>query len=105
MDTFLIPLTNVPQEFNITLGDLDLIIINKWNDSNEGGWVIDILNDTTNTPIICNIPLVTGVDLLAQYEYLGLNAKLVVYTDGDANAVPTLDNLGIDSNLYYVAAV
>ncbi len=105
MDIFLIPLTNTPQEFNITLGQMDLIIICKWNDSVEAGWVIDILDDVTNLPIVCNIPLVTGVDLFEQFEYLGFNAKLIVYTDGDENAVPTLENLGINSNLYYLAAV
>jgi hypothetical protein len=105
MDLFLIPLVNTPQQFNITLGTQDLIIVCKWNDSPDGGWVVDILDDVTNAPIVCNIPLVTGTDLLAQYEYLGFKAKLVVYTDGDASAVPTLDNLGIDSNLYYQAVV
>jgi hypothetical protein len=105
MDLFLIPLVNTPQQFNITLGEQDLIIVCKWNDSPDGGWVIDILDDITNAPIICNIPLVTGVNLLEQYDYLGFNTKLVIYTDGDANAVPTLDNLGVDSNLYYQAAV
>lgn len=105
MDLFLIPLINTPQQFNITLGTRDLIILCKWNDSNEGGWAVDILDDVTNAAIICNIPLITGTNLLEQYAYLGLNAKLVIYTDGDAEAVPTLDNLGIDSNLYYQAVV
>jgi hypothetical protein len=104
-DLFLIPLTNTPQEFPITLGDRDLILVSKWNDSFEGGWTLDILDDNANAPIVCNIPLVTGVDLLEQYEYLGLKAKLVVYTDGDASAVSTLDNLGTDSNLYYQAVI
>ncbi len=52
-----------------------------------------------------NIPLVTGTDLLGQYEYVGLNGQLFVYTDGNADNVPTLDNLGIESNLFYLTDV
>lgn len=105
METFIIPLLNVPQTFDITLANRDLTLTSKWNDQPEGGWIIDIFDTQTNTPIICGIPMTCGNDLLAQYEYLGLNGRLIVYTDGDQTAVPTLENLGIESNLYFQSVV
>lgn len=105
METFLVPLSNSPQDFLITLAGRELRLINKWNNSDEGGWVLDIFDGETNEPIVANIPMVTGCDLLEQYEYLGLNGRLIVFTDGDELAVPTLDNLGVESNLYFQSEV
>lgn len=105
METFLIPLLNIPQDFFITLANRELRIVSKWNPSNEGGWVVDIHDGETDEAIIMNIPMVTGADLLEQYEYLGLNGQLIVFTDGDETAVPTLDNLGSESNLYFKTEV
>lgn len=105
METFLIPLLNIPQDFNITLANRELRLVTKWNDSLEGGWELDIYDGVTGESIIAGIPFVTGADLLAQYEYLNLNGKLIVYTDGDELAVPTLENLGVESNLYFQTEV
>lgn len=102
MNIYLIPLTNIPQTFVVTVGDQDLDLTFKWNDSQDAGWVMDIADDTTGLPIICGIPLITGADLLDQYDYLGIEGGLVVYTNGDPTAVPTLDNLGTDCNVYVV---
>ncbi len=62
--------------------------------------MLDIANGITQASIITCLPLVTGTDLLAQYSHLQLGFRLYVYTDGDADAVPTLDNLGTGSNLF-----
>lgn len=103
MDTFLIPFSNTPQDFSISIGDRDYNIIIKYNFALDGCWLIDIYDDLTGVALICSIPLITGADLLEQYAYVGLKAKLIVYTDGDITAIPTIDNLGIDSNVYYQA--
>ncbi len=95
---FRIPLTNVPQRFNIDIAGRQYLITCRWNGST--GWMLDIANGTTQASIISCLPLVTGTDLLAQYGYLGLGFDMYVYTDGDANAVPTLENLGTGSNLF-----
>lgn len=100
---FLLPLVNVPQSFNITLGANSYIMECKWNDAPDGGWIIGFADQLTGVEIVNNIPLICGVDLLAGLQYLGFNGNLVVYTDGDATAVPTLDNLGIDCQLYYIS--
>ena len=64
-------------------------------------WVADIA-DQGGDPIVSGIPLVTGSPLLEQYAYLGIPGDLFVQTDFDAYAVPTFDNLGKTSHLYFV---
>ena len=58
--------------------------------------------DQYGAPILCGIPLVTGADLLAQFEYLGFGGEMRVLTNGQAWAVPRYDNLGTDANLYWL---
>lgn len=101
MSLFKIPVTNTPQVFQIALAGKDYAMTCKYNSAVEGGWVLDFADAETNEPIVANIPLVTGVDLLDGLGYLGFNGSLYVYTDGDGLAVPTLDNLGVESNLYF----
>lgn len=104
-NTFVIPLTPDPQVFEITLGGIDYELTLKWNDQDQGGWAIDIA-DSNAVPIACNIPLVTGIDLLSGLEYLGINGSLYIYTMGsDPFAVPTFEDLGTDSNLYFISSV
>ena len=105
MSIFLIPLTNIPQTFNINLAGINYQMTCKWNDSADAGWVIDIADENTQTPIAANIPLITGADCLSGLEYLGIQGQLYVYTDGNQYAVPTLTNLGVESNLYFNSAV
>ena len=64
-------------------------------------WILDIADQNSN-PLIQGIPLITGAGLLAQYEYVGIIGDLLAQTDFDPNAVPTFDNLGDTSQLYYV---
>lgn len=100
--TFIIPLKNIPQSFEIALGGVNYLMTCKWNDAPEGGWVLDLVDAVTNESIAANIPLITGADCLSGLEYLGIGGQLIVYTDGDETAVPTLENLGVESNLYFV---
>jgi hypothetical protein len=101
MELFIIPVTNVPQKFAISLAGKDYLLTCKWNAAEEAGWVLDIADGITNEIIACNIPLITGADCLSGLEYLGISGELIVYTDGNELAVPTLENLGIESNLYF----
>ena len=102
---FLLPLENVPQKFAISLAGKDYTMTCKWNDSDEGGWVADFDDAVTGLPVVANIPLITGEDCLAGLEYLGFQGNLIVFTDGNQFAVPTLDNLGTESNLYFATDV
>ena len=101
---FKIPLANTPQKFTISLNAATYNLVSKWNSAPEGGWVLDFYDENDN-PIIMNVPLVTGANLLEQYEYVGIAGILAVITDGDDDAVPTLDNLGNESNLYYLVDI
>jgi hypothetical protein len=100
---YLIPLSNVPQIFEINLSNVNYTLTVKWNDM-ASSWYLDIGDDQQN-PIACGLPFVTGADLLSQLEYLGIDGSLFVVTTGDPLAVPTLDNLGVDSNLYFQSTV
>lgn len=101
MATFEILLTPEAQTFQVSLAGVQYQFTLQWRDAvNNGGWVLDIA-DATSNPMVSGIPLVTGVDLLAQYGYLGIAAELWVQTDA-ADAVPTYTNLGIESHLYAV---
>ena len=50
------------------------------------------------------IPIVTGIDLLEQYQHLGIAGQIVAQTDGDTFAVPTQSNLGTAGRLYFIAS-
>jgi hypothetical protein len=70
--------------------------------SGQGGsWVLDIADGAGND-LACGIPLVTGKNLLGQYDYLGFVGQLWVASDGNTAAVPTFANLGIDSHVYWI---
>lgn len=101
LSNFLIPLVNEPQTFEITLAGVNYTLTCKWNDSLDAGWVLDIADSQSN-PIAVNIPLITGDDCLDGLAYLGIGGSLFVLTQGASPTdIPTLENLGIDSNLYF----
>lgn len=98
---FKIPLTPTPQIFSIQLSGIDYRIRLTYKNTDEAGWIIDIL-DATENQIVNGIPLVTGVNLLEQYRHLGFLGRLWVQTASDPDAVPTFLNLGIDAQLWWV---
>ena len=102
---FLIPLSNVPQTFQIVLAGVTYLMTSKWNDSDDAGWVLDIADQNDNM-LAANIPLITGADCLDGLEYLGIQGNLYVNSSAsNPTAVPTLLNLGTDSNLYFATSV
>jgi len=100
MANFEIPLSGAPETFLITLAGVQYKFTLQWRDAPQGGWVLDIADALANK-IVSGIPLTTGGDLLEQYAYLGIGGELWVQTDGDPAAVPTFDNLGTTSHLYF----
>lgn len=101
MNTFLIPFRGIPETFEISLAGKLYYLTVKWNDSDEGGWTIDLSDANTDTVLAANLPLITGANVLAGLNYLGFDGEMVIFTDGDETAVPTFDNLGVESNLYF----
>ena len=98
---FRIPLKNVPQRFEIELAGRSFVMIVRWNPAMPN-WTVCLLDGVTEEFLLNCLPLVTGTDLLAQFRHIGIEGSFLVVTDGDEFATPTLENLGIESNLYYV---
>ena len=96
-----IPLQPTNQNIRISILNVTYIIRTYYCDRENGGWVIDI-SDSGGNPILQGIPLITGADLLGQYEYLGLGFGLMVYSDGEHDDVPSFSNLGSTGHLYVV---
>ncbi len=101
-----IPLSGTPQQFTMLLGERVYQFVFLYRDAvpsmaGGSGWVMDI-NDNLGFHIACGIPLVTGANLLAQFDYLNFNASLFVLSDGYPDEVPTFDNLGTDSHVYWM---
>ncbi|WP_419058410.1 phage baseplate plug family protein [Kluyvera georgiana] len=98
MDIKEIPLTPDNQLFDIVLAGTAFKMRILWRDLY---WMMD-LSDSSGSPIINGIPLVTGADLLAQYSYLNLGFKLAVLCDVGNQVYPTKTDLGIKSHLYVI---
>lgn len=108
---FEIPLTPEPQRFSIRLAGKDYRVTLRWFDppatlvdaGQPAGWALDLADDSdAATPLLAGLPLVTGINLLEQYSYLGIGGALYIFTDGDSDAVPTLTSLGSESRLFFV---
>lgn len=100
MTPFLIPLANGPQTLSISLAGTLYNLRLYWNVPAQL-WLLDIAS-ASGTALLSGIPLVTGVDLLDQYQYLGFGGSLYAQTDNAALTPPTFDNLGVTGNLYFV---
>lgn len=101
MRDYTIPLTPTPQTFNIFLAGVEYRLTVRYNAAPGGGWWLDIFTPDGATSIVAGIPIVTGVDLLGPYEYLGFGGHLVCYS-GISDAAPTWENLGIENELLFV---
>lgn len=100
MASYTVPLTNTQQQISISLGGTVYTLTVWWNDASQN-WMVDI-GDQANNPILGGIPLVTGCDMLGQFGYLGFGGSLLCQTDFDTDAVPTYQNLGANSQLYFI---
>jgi len=98
---FEIPLVSAPQDLQISLSGNDYRLVITWNWLVEL-WMLDIYDARSNTPMVLGTPLVTGADLLEQFAHMGFPGSLVVQTDHDPMTVPTFNNLGYLSHLFYV---
>jgi len=100
MTPFEIPLSPAPQTFSIPLNGIDYKLTVYWNKASQN-WVMNIDDDAEN-PIAHGIPLLTGTNLLDQFEYLGIGGALVVQTDSAVDDVPSFSELGVTGRLYFV---
>lgn len=96
-----IPTSPNPQTFSITLSGTPYRFTLRWNAVAQL-WSIDIA-DVNGTPILSGLLVVTGVDLLAPYEYLNFGGSLFAMTDNNSDLPPAFATLGETSHLYWVA--
>ncbi len=101
---FLIPLVNTPQTFGINLAGVDYTMTVRWNDQSQN-WLMGLSDTNSGAPLVDNLALVTGTDILSGLGYLGIQGEMYMVTDGDPLADATLNNLGVESNLYFLTLV
>jgi hypothetical protein len=97
---FEIPFSSPPESFGVTIAGVAYQLTATWNDQ-AGCWQLAIA-DQGGTPILAGIPLVTGANLLEQYDYLGLGFELQVQSDTQTDAVPGFGDLGNTGHLYAI---
>ncbi|MCA8249266.1 hypothetical protein LGN12_19065 [Burkholderia multivorans] len=99
MQIYEVPLSADVQTFNISLSGTIYRLTLVYR--GPAGWVLDIA-DASDNPLVSGIPLVTGVDLLAQYKHLGFQGRLWVQGAENPDDVPTFEDLGIGSHVFWV---
>lgn len=92
---FEIPLKPMSQTLNITINKKVYCLRIIWRGT---GYVLDILDENMKS-ILCGLSLVTGADILDQFDYINFGFGLIVVTDIDASLVPTYFTLGVSSHL------
>ncbi len=95
-----LPLKPTNQTLSVMMGGVQRQVTMRWNQMNAA-WTCDIAN-ASGGAVISGLPVVTGCDLLAPYAHLNLGGQLIAQTTNNANAVPTLANLGATGNLYFL---
>lgn len=96
-----LPVIAQAQQFYVRLSGVDYFLTLRWNTA-ASVWMLSIADDA-RMPLVSNIPLITGRDLLnAHRAATGIPGALVADTDYSAGTPPTEDNLGITGHLYYI---
>lgn len=101
MAQYIIPLSGGSETFSITLAGEERQLTVRWNDADQGGWMLDISEPDGGGDILCSLPLITGADILGPYEHLNLGGKLVVWSE-TSDSAPTEDNLGNAVKLHFI---
>jgi len=102
MTTFYeIPLTPDPQTFTVTLSGVIYQLTVQYRAAGGTGWILDVA-DASGNLLVSGIPLVTGTDLLGQFGYLGFGGRLWVQGAASPDDVPTFDDLGVGSHVFWV---
>lgn len=96
MAQYEIPLTAQAQRFAVDILGRTCTVRVQYAVADQGGWFLDI-TDESGTDLVCGVPLVSGVDLLAQHRHLGLGVKLWM------TATPTYAELGASAKLIFEA--
>lgn len=96
-----VPTQPESQTFTVSLGGVTYEFTLTWCPP-AACWTLDIADDQGN-PIVQGLQLITGADLLEQFEYLEIGGSLLVQSDFDPAMVPNYGSLGSTGHLYFVA--
>lgn len=97
MSVFEIPLNDFAEIFQIEIAGQNFTFKTRWNES-LNRWILDIGRDE-QTWIINNLAMVSGIDLLSQFDHLQLGFQLYVQVDGDSEAEMGESNIGKEARL------
>ena len=98
MGYYIIPLTNEPDQiFTTTIPvnskNLKLKLRVRLNTAGDY-WIMTISDAKTNAVILDDISLLTGINLLGQYKYLGLGSAAIVNVGSSTMDSPNSSSLG-----------
>jgi hypothetical protein len=94
-----IPLSNTPQKLSVELGGNTYKITTSYN-TYDRIWYL-YLYDSLGA-LLVTIPLVAGLNLLYQHQYLDIRGALAAVCDAHPLDSPSLDDLGSDGNIYFI---
>jgi len=97
---YVVPLLPQNQEFDIALAGQSYHLVVRWN-SFSNSWILDV-EDSQRNPLVSGIPMVTGCDLLEQYQYVGIAGAFLVQSTNDPDLVPDYSSLGSTGNLFFM---
>lgn len=101
MAVYRLPINNsVQQVFDVDLGDKSYTLRFQYN-KQAGAWFLDV-SEQDGAALVQGLPLVSGANILDQYLYKGFGGVLVLYTDGEPDHMPNLNELGEWTSVYYV---
>jgi hypothetical protein len=101
MAAYEIPLRGgAPSRLRISLAGVSYGLLLTWCVPAQV-WTLEI-DDVNGNRLLSGVPLVTGADLLAQFQYLGIGGMLIAQTDHNYMVPPTFTNLGQTGHLYFV---
>jgi hypothetical protein len=98
-----IPTASQPQTQVISLNGTVYTLTLHWC-APASCWILDIA-DKSGNPILTGIPLVTGANLLDQFDYLniGNGGALIVQSSNDPTLVPSFSTLGTTGHLFFIS--
>ena len=94
-----IPLDAGAQSFSISLGGYQDQMKLVYRNGTGGGWFLDMTR-ADGTGSILGIPIILGVDLLAQHQYKGFGHLRATLESGETGH-PTYSDMGSGLHLYW----
>ena len=98
-NTVTIPLSTVPQGFDIVLSGRRVRIVTRYFSAQDAGWTLDI-TEPDGSAIVTGVPIVTGDDLLRGYKHL-IAGSMYYVGNADVLTPPAWGTLGADGELIY----